>query len=354
MVHCYISCKIEGFQAMKAIKTLAVLVFVFSLIHVISPAEAIADVTNRVFSPTDTSNLAQVNPNFDLVSVETGLDSSDSNILYIWLHFKNKITSRQFVGNKPWAAVLIYREQPITLGGNTDDIRIQTSSTLAYSGLSSISTFAEGNHFAGEARNSLASCNPKTWTNVDQGVDWIGFSIDRTCADIPSQFWITGYVDPDQTNSSTYPDYDYAPNTASLVDYSSQWDDNSVNLNDPMNGDLLDQVISINAPSSIALSKKSVWINASSDSGLALYFESNSPKVCLPSGNLGVFKLLSAGMCTFTAYQDGDDSYNPAQEDGAFLVTVPAVLKKSTAAPKSSPSKAPVKTSIAPPIPPKK
>jgi hypothetical protein len=339
---------------MKSRKVALVVTLTLAFLQIFNPVPASADITDRINSASDVSNNSQVNSSYDLVSIETGLESTDPNILYIWLKFKNKITANQFVGTKPWAAVLIYREEPTALGGNTDDIRIRTNSNSPYSGNSTISAIAEGNSYAGDPRGSLSSCNPKTWTNLDQAVTWIGFSIDRTCAEIPGEFWVTGFVDPDQLGSSTYPDFDYAPDIAMDVDYTSQWDENFNENYDPFSGDMQDQEIIIEVPGPVSVAKKSVWFNVEADSGLPVYVISNTPKICKTGGSPGAFYLLSGGVCNFTVYQDGDDSYNPAEQEAAFVVLPAKTVTKSKPTTKKSVTPKVSTVPKAPPIVPKK
>lgn len=287
-------------------KWLGAIVAAITAISVVVAAPASAEIVDQQYSSSDISNETYTSYYYDIDSIETGFSGDDPDQIYFWINFKTTITANQFVyGTKhPWAAILIHRSEPGTLGGNKDDIRIFTNSTEGYSGNYSIEANAYGNDYAGEARTSLASCSPETWTNLDTGAKWIGFSISKSCANIPDEFWVTGYVDPDDTNSIR--DFDYGPDTAWYVDVSGSGNGGyDETYTEP-------QTIYFYQAPDILLTKKTTKVIAYADSGLDVYFESLTPKVCKSVNYTNSIKLLAVGTCKLSANQDGDDNYDPA------------------------------------------
>jgi hypothetical protein len=310
-----------------------------------SPAQA--SITDQQYSSLDNFNEPSINPNYDIESIETGFDGDDPDQIYFWINFKSTITANQFVnGSKePWAAILIFREKPASLGGDRDDIRISTSTSTGYSGNTAITARASGNDYAGETRYSLSSCSPETWTNLTNGAKWIGFSISRSCANIPDEFWVVGYTDPDDANSSTFRDWDYGPSDAWYVDISGAGggggDDEDSYYTEP-------QTIYFYQSSDVLLTKKFTNVSAYSDADLDVYFTTLTPKVCQPVNYSARIKLISIGTCSLYANQDGDDYYDPADKVRMNFKVVKAGAKikiapKPTAKPTMKPTPKPTK-----------
>ena len=296
-----------------------------------NPSTASADIVMRVYSDIDTYNSPGLSSSYDITSIETAIDSDDPDKIYFWITFKNPIKATQFVyGSKePWAAIFLYREEPGSRGGNFDDIRIETNKTTAFSGNYSMEAEAHGNEYSGDDRYELSDCNARVWTNLDTTVNWIGFSISRSCANIPNEFWISAYTDPDDSNSSTIKDYDWAPDEAWYVDISEA---DYIDSEDYM--ELEPQTITFYQAPDIALSKKVAYLRAFSDSGLDIEFTSSTPKVCVPLNWSSVIRLINTGTCKITANQEGDESYDVADSVSmSFKVTKVAVKSKVVAKP---------------------
>ena len=307
-----------------------------------NPSTASADIVMRVYSDIDTYNSPGLSSSYDITSIETAIDSDDPDKIYFWITFRNPIKATQFVhGSKePWAAIFLYREEPDSRGGNFDDIRIETNKTTAFSGNYSIDAEAHGNEYSGDDRYELSDCNARVWTNLDTTVNWIGFSISRSCANIPNEFWISGFTDPDYSNSTTIKDYDWGPEEAWYVDISEA---DYIDSEDYM--ELEPQTITFYQAPSIALSKKVAYMNAFSDSGLDIEFTSSTPKVCVPLNWSSVIRLINTGTCKITANQEGDESYDVADPVSmSFKVTKVAVKSKVVA----KPTPVPVPTKKAP------
>ena len=296
-----------------------------------NPSTASADIVMRVYSDIDTYNSPGLSSSYDITSIETAIDSDDPDKIYFWITFKNPIKATQFVyGSKePWAAIFLYREEPGSRGGNFDDIRIETNKTTAFSGNYSRDAEAHGNEYSGDDRYELSDCNARVWTNLDTTVNWIGFSISRSCANIPNEFWISGFTDPDYSNSTTIKDYDWGPEEAWYVDISEA---DYIDSEDYM--ELEPQTITFYQAPDIALSKKVAYLRAFSDSGLDIEFTSSTPKVCVPLNWSSVIRLINTGTCKITANQEGDESYDVADSVSmSFKVTKVAVKSKVVAKP---------------------
>ena len=330
---------------MKLKKLRHVSIFSIFLIfaNLFNSSNAVAsDIILHQYSGADYFNEASLNPNYDIVSIETGFNSDDYDTIEFWIQFKTKVTASQFVygSRHPAAAILIYRELPSSLGGGNDDIRIFTNTSSSYSGNSSISAIASGNDYAGDSRNSLSNCNPSTWTNLDVSVTWVGFSISKSCANIPDQFWVIGYADGDSSNSGSIRDWDYGPDSAWYVDASdiNNYYDGS-NYREPQN------IYFYQSPD-ILLSRKYAYVTANSDSGLEVYFITSTPKICSPVDYSNQIKLFAVGTCILSAGQDGDDSYEAADlqrmsfkvlKSGSKVVPVPK--SKTVPTPAATPTK---------------
>jgi hypothetical protein len=304
-----------------------------------------ADISDQQYSPSDNFNEPSFNLNYDIDSIETGVESDDPDKLYFWINFKNAITASQFVHGvkEPWAAILIFREKPASLGGDFDDIRISTNTKTGYSGNTSIAARAEGNDYSGDSRSSLSNCSPQTWTNLGSAAKWIGFSISRSCANIPDEFWVVGYTDPDDSNASTLRDWDYGPSAAWYVDISGSGYDNGEESYSTEA-----QTIYFYQSSDVLLTKKFTNVSAYSDSDLDVYFTTLTPKVCQPVNYSARIKLISVGTCTLYANQDGDDYYDPADKVKMNFKVVKAgtkikVAPKPSAKPTMKPTPKPTK-----------
>ena len=306
------------------------LLFLFST-SLWNPSTASAEMVMRVYSPSDSYNPPGLSSTYDITSIETAIDSDDPDKIYFWIIFKNAIKASQFVhGTKePWAAIFLYREEPDSRGGNFDDIRIETNKTTAFSGNYTVDAEAHGNEYSGDDRYELSDCNAEAWTNLDTAANWIGFSISRSCANIPNEFWVSAYTDPDDNNATTVKDFDWAPDEAWYVDISEADYIESEDYTE-----LEPQTITFYQSPDIALSKKVAYLRAFSDSGLDLEFTSSTPKVCVPLNWSSAIRLINTGTCKITANQGGDDSYDVADSvTMSFKVTKVAVKSKVVAKP---------------------
>ena len=296
-----------------------------------NPSTASAVDVMHVYSSADSYNFPGISSSYDITSIETAIESDDPDKIYFWIVFKNPIKATQFVyGTKePYAIILLHREEPGERGGGSHDIEIATNRTTPFSGIYTVDAEAYGNEYSGEDRYELSDCNAESWTNLDKSANWIGFSISRSCANIPNEFWISGFTDPDYSNSTTIKDYDWGPEEAWYVDISEA---DYIDSDDYM--ELEPQTITFFQAPDIALSKKVAYLRAFSDSGLDIEFTSSTPKVCVPLNWSSVIRLINTGTCKITANQGGDDSYDVADSvTMSFKVTKVAVKSKVVAKP---------------------
>lgn len=312
----------------------------------------------------DDSNPANVDPLYDLQDVEIGIFDTDLDTVNFWLHFKSPITQRMFVESTqrtPWALLTLWRNKPVTVGGDSGDFRISTNTTTQYPfDNTSISANAFGNTLAGQTRTSLSSCNSRTWSNISSGVKWIGFSLSRKCSKLPDQFWVNGYVDPNSSNpgsgaSGTVYDWDYVPSEPFFVDLTVR--NTSSPTPRPTNPTIVQQTQSITFGSvepTVDLSDESIDLEAYATSGLNVKVKSLTMEVCqVPydqdsSSDIKFIELMSGGSCILQLSQDGNELWKPAvTRTVSFYVAgnpKPVATKEPARkpVPKATPSKPPV------------
>lgn len=175
--------------------------------------------TFSLMSPLDTFNNSGLTSQYDLEFVEVGLFDNNSDLLYIWLHYKSAVSRTMFTSNSAWAMAAIWTsESRATLGGNDQDFRIMPNQSQAYpldnTSISARALVPVGGT-SGNTKIDLNKCNPTTWTNVSNNVKWIGLKISRSCAGIPDKFWVAGYT---SASNNT----DWAPDKAMYVDLNAK------------------------------------------------------------------------------------------------------------------------------------
>lgn len=300
-------------RGVKMLKIKSKLVIAVALLHALGSVfltgPLSASIVNDLESPVDDYNPVNLDYNYDIDLISTGLESEDPDLIYFWIKFKTPISANQFVygAKEPWAAINIFREKPAGVSSR-EDIQIATKSSGAGDGTSSVAASAWGNSYSGGTQTQLSNCNAKTWTNVANASTWLGFSISRSCAKIPSSFWMVGYTDPDSTNGDIIRDWDWSPSVDPwFVDLSSSViDDDGGTYKDPQS------VYFYQTPSTL-ITKKFVNISAEADSGLTVYFTSLTPKTCKSVNNTKKIQLIAVGTCKVSANQDGDEYYEPSE-----------------------------------------
>jgi hypothetical protein len=173
------------------------------LMAIFLPAKANAEWVEYKIGSVD-SDSRQIQPRqYDLYRLDYAISDSDKDEYWFFLHFAEPTKADMFNNAvKSWAAILI----DVDLD-NKSDYSIETT-YQNYSG----NYFMKAN-FAdrrGEKPTLISTCEAQTWTNLDKGVSWIGFSIKKTCINFNRSFKVLGFVDP---NSETSEDFDYTPNS---------------------------------------------------------------------------------------------------------------------------------------------
>lgn len=305
---------------------LAVLLISSPISPMISKSKANTWVVD-VFSSVDTSTPALVDPNYDLDRLRVGLGTDDLDRLYFWMYFKRPVTSSMFVsssnaGRAPWASIIMWRNNPSSLGGNRDDFRVQVNQSTAYPQNNSwISASAEGNTSAGGTRSSLSSCSPRTWSDIANGANWIGFSISRSCAKIPDIFYVTAYAEGNTTNSTSGSDWDYVPEPALMIDLNKRTVTPSVSpaaTPSPTPTVKRPQTFVMDYPSGrsfVPITERSASVSTRSDSGFR-NVRSLTPFICTvneygqQSNALPInVTLISEGTCSLEGYAPSTNTF---------------------------------------------
>lgn len=280
-----------------------------------------------VFSSVDTSTPALVDPNYDLDRLRVGLGTDDLDRLYFWMYFKRPVTSSMFVsssnsGRAPWASIIMWRNNPSSLGGNLDDFRVQVNQSTAYPQNNSwITASAEGNSVAGGTRSSLSSCSPRSWSDIASGANWIGFSISRSCAKIPDIFYVTAYAEGNTTNSTSGADWDYVPEPALMIDLNKRTVTPSASAAatpSPTPTVKRTQTLVMDYPSGrsfVPITERSASVNTRSDSGFR-NVRSLTPFICTvneygqQSNTLPIsISLISEGACSIEGYAPSTNTF---------------------------------------------
>ena len=184
-------------------KRLLLVILSSILISVYSPSVGNADWIEYKTGPVD-SDIKQIQPRqYDLYRLDYAIPSSNKDEYWFFLNFAEPITANMFNNSvKSWAAILI----DVDLDSKSD-FSIETT-YQNYSG----NYYMKAN-FADRRGNNptiISTCDAQTWTNLDKGVSWVGFSIKKTCINFSRSFKVLGFVDP---NSDVSDDFDYAPDT---------------------------------------------------------------------------------------------------------------------------------------------
>ena len=290
-------------------------------------------------SSKDTYDPTSLDYRYNLDSLSVRTFDSDPKRVYFFLYFKSSIFPEMFKRSttSPWAAVLIYYSKPSS--NQLENFRISTTGSF---------TLPNGNNFIGikagipmsdgNFSKDFGGCNPYIHSNIDAKVNWVALSIYKDCAQIPNQFYVSAYAESDSSNSNNIQDWDYAPNQPEFVDM------NSINptptptpIVKPTPIIRMSQNITYEKPEPVKIGDQGVLI-ASSDSGLYLGVESQTPEICdivssdrMNEEGVFYFDTYKAGNCKIIISQDGDVNFFPATPQTVFLKVLPA--QKATPAP---------------------
>jgi hypothetical protein len=321
---------------------------IFGLILAISQPVTAANAADFSWtSLTDTYTPSGLDPNYDITSigVQQFPDSPGSLFFFLYLNKPVKADLFNVPGKTPWATVLLYWNDPGKIGANTDNFRIFIPTDFRKNFKTGRQTHpAEAGITAsdGSLTKSYKQCNPVTYANLDENKTWIGFKIDQACANIPNNFYITGYIEADSSSGSRI--YDYAPEKPQYVLI------NSVSATPtPKFASIPNQIQEITMdgiPSKAQyLSAGSISFQAWSSSGISVQVESFDTGICEVFGFDGDFTidLVRTGRCEIAVRASGNDLYLPTEEFISFDIISKSVSKsksgvkaKITPSPKAS------------------
>jgi hypothetical protein len=167
------------------------------------PSIANADWIEYKIGPVD-SDAQQIQPvQYDLSRLDYAISDTNPDEFWFFLLFSQPVKEDMFNNSvKSWAAVMI----DVDLDNKTD-FSIETTYQNYNGNYYMKANFADRR---GDNPVLVSSCNAQTWTNTPKSVNWIGFSIKKTCISFNKSFKLLGFVDP---NAETSGDFDYTPNT---------------------------------------------------------------------------------------------------------------------------------------------
>jgi len=152
-------------------------------------------------SPNDGFNAADVKPEYDLVSIDIGIQDTSPNEVFFYLEFAKPVFNSQFADGKgSWAAIM--------LDMNNDgkvDYSMETSNKSYVSNYYHNAIFSDRSGFAPVPSTR---CAPITWSDLGNNVKWIGFRIQKACLNFDVTFGVRGHAD---FNSSDQGTNDWAP-----------------------------------------------------------------------------------------------------------------------------------------------
>ncbi len=227
-----------------ALSVLLALVPIVSLIPVNS---ASASKTYEIFSAYDSSD-SRTDPEYDLSYISVAEWTEFPGDIYFYLFFETRTTRFMFNdGRGSWGGIFID-----TNFDGKNDISIETNNRT----YPLDNTVVPVNAYVNGRRSD---CVADTFTNINESVQWIGFTVSKSCLGLPSSFNVQGYADYIASDNLGF---DYAPETPMRFNFSSGTTTTSTTTTVPGA-----QVP--NAPSSVA-------ITATTESSLRISWIDNS------------------------------------------------------------------------------
>ena len=171
---------------------------IFAFILPSSPPSSAA-ITWSVSSPLDTYNRPELNPLFDLASIDAAIFDNDQDLLYLYLNFTQTPSKDQFNdGKTSYAAIFL----DYNLDG-TSDYKLYLSKVTLNTDRSTVKGYMYR-----VSDSSFPECDLKIFTDIDAGKNWIGFKVSRSCIGLPNIFAMQGYADYIADDNASF---DYAP-----------------------------------------------------------------------------------------------------------------------------------------------
>ena len=206
---------------------------------------------------------------------------------------------------------------------NTGYLWLEAPNNIPYQGLTPIPAngtyYSDGKSGVPQGRQSISDCKPMTWMDAGGSSDWVAFSIDRNCVDLPDTFWMTTFLDSDIYASTSIADSKYAPADPIWIDMRGV----------PRPPKMKNQTVAFNGYIGTQnLDDPQTSVNVTSSLGLPVTVTSLTPDICAPSIN--GFKvniaLLKAGTCSLDAFAPGNDLTNPSPHVGTSFTVNPKVM----------------------------
>jgi hypothetical protein len=161
---------------------------------------ASAAVTWSTSSPNDSFNRPELNSQYDLVYTDAAIFDNDTDLIYFYLNFRNVPRVNQFNDGSSFASIFLDYNFD-----NKIDFEIQLSDVALKTDRSLVEGFTYRN-----SDNSYPSCDVGVFTNIEEGKNWIGFKVSRSCIGLPGVFGMQGYSD---FISGDGLNFDYAPDS---------------------------------------------------------------------------------------------------------------------------------------------
>lgn len=185
---------------------LGVLLALLPIVSLIPASSASASKTYEIFSARDSSD-GRTHPAYDLSYISVVEWSEFSGDIFFYLIFETQTSQYMFNdGRGSWGGIFI----DTNFDGN-NDIRIDTSDRTYPLDNTFVPAYASVN-----GRSS--GCTAKTFTNINESAQWIGFKVSKSCLGLPSSFNVQGYADYIENDNLGF---DYAPETPMRFDFPS-------------------------------------------------------------------------------------------------------------------------------------
>jgi len=153
--------------------------------------------------PADSYNRPDLPAEYDITRTDFAVSDTNPDEYWFFLSFSKNVTANLFAdGLNSWAGVFIDTNNDGQL-----DYSLETDSSIYVGNYYHAGRFED--RTSGQPILS-SKCTVQTWTNLTTSVNWIGFSIKKTCLPLGSTIGIQGYSDHIPNDNAQY---DYAPDS---------------------------------------------------------------------------------------------------------------------------------------------
>jgi hypothetical protein len=306
------------------LKKIAVLVCALLLGPQASPANAEAPIfiANSI---EDRKQPAGMSYRYAMKGISTYILDTKPGELVVKVNFAGAVNSTSFM--QYGSSLPMMRVKILTTGGQKDDtgfIWLDAPRDTPYQGKTPIlavaSYYSDGKSGVPQGRQSLAKCASKTWMDGTDSSDWVAFSIDMNCADIPTTISVTAFLDSDIYSPATYADSKYSPEAPLYLDLRQV----------PRPPKMKEQVVAFtNTIPQQKMENPQISVNINSTSGFPLLTSSLTPTVCIPAMNAFTMQiqLNAPGTCTVEVYSNGTATHNPSNRARMSFYVAPYVMQ---------------------------